>query len=154
MKQTNYQVMTSSARSSTERDFFLSKKRKKANQNYISTQIFTGIFRNFRVCIFFKCPQILTFRVKNIFNLGTMLTHPVTLPGSILNQFRKAWYFYSFMFCFILLTHEGAHREVYHDFQPSLTSGGDKCCLNHKFVHPSLHCPLANSASTQSQQPV
>ena len=32
------------------------------------------------------------------------------------------------LFSFILLTHEGSHREVYRDFQPSLTSsaGGAK----------------------------
>ena len=35
----------------------------------------------------------------------------------------------------ILLTHKGSHREVYRDFQPSLTSsaGGAKGCSDHKF---------------------
>ena len=40
--------------------------------------------------------------------------------------------FFSFS---ILLTHEGSHREVYRDFQPSLTSsaGGAKGCSDHSF---------------------
>ena len=52
------------------------------------------------------------------------------------------------IFFSILLIHKGSHREVYRDFQPSLT--------DHKFraYTPSQHCPIANSASTQSQQPV
>ena len=57
----------------------------------------------------------------------------------------------------ILLTHEGSHREAYRDFQPSLTSsaGGAKGCSEPQVpCTPSLYCPTANSASTQSQQPV
>ena len=61
-------------------------------------------------------------------------------------------------FCFILLTHEGSHREVYQEFQPSYD-------IFHRWCQgmfrpqvpctPSPHCqPIANSASTQSQQPV
>ena len=42
--------------------------------------------------------------------------------------------------CFfsILLTHEGSHKEVYRDFQPSLTSsaGGAKGCSDHRFRAP------------------
>ena len=51
----------------------------------------------------------------------------------------------------------GSHREVYQEFQPSYDIFRRWCqglfrpqvpCT------PSLHCPIANSASTQSQQPV
>ena len=58
---------------------------------------------------------------------------------------------------FILLTHEGSHREVYQEFQPSYDIFPSWCqglfrpqvpCT------PSLHCPIANSASTLSQQSV
>ena len=63
-----------------------------------------------------------------------------------------------FFFCFILLTHKGSHREAYRDFQPSLTSfaAGAKGCSDHSGLRatPSLHCPIANSTSTQCQQPV
>ena len=61
------------------------------------------------------------------------------------------------IFCFILLTHEGSQREVYQEFQLSYDIFCRRCqglfrpqvpCT------PSLHCPIANSASTQSQQPV
>ena len=56
-------------------------------------------------------------------------------------------------FRFILLT--WSHIGVYLDFQLSLTSstGDAKGCRDHSSVHPSLHCLVANSASTQSQQP-
>ena len=51
---------------------------------------------------------------------------------------------------FILLTHEGLHREVYRVFQPSYdifhrvfqTTGS---------VHPSQYCPIVNFPSKQSQ---
>ena len=61
----------------------------------------------------------------------------------------------SLFFSFILLIHEGSHREVYQEFQPSYDIFCRWCqglfrpqvpCT------PSLHCPIANSASTQSQQ--
>ena len=40
-----------------------------------------------------------------------------------------------------LLTHEGSHREVYQDFQPSLTSsaGGAKGCSDHRFRAPPAY---------------
>ena len=57
----------------------------------------------------------------------------------------------------ILLTHEGSHREVYQEFQPSYD-------IFHRWCQglfrpqvpctPSLHCPMANSALTPNQQPV
>ena len=45
---------------------------------------------------------------------------------------------YSKAFFPILLTHEGSHREVYWDFQPSLTSstGGAKGCSDNKLCAP------------------
>ena len=58
----------------------------------------------------------------------------------------------------ILQTHEGSHREVYQELQPSYDIFRRWCqglfrpqvpCT------PSLYCqPIANSASTQGQQPV
>ena len=45
---------------------------------------------------------------------------------------------HAFLFFSILLTHEGSHREVYQDFQPSLTSStcGAKGCTDHRFHAP------------------
>ena len=42
---------------------------------------------------------------------------------------------------FILLTHEGSHREAYRDFQPSLTSsaGSAKGCSDHRFRTPAAY---------------
>ena len=60
-------------------------------------------------------------------------------------------------FCFILLTHEGSHRELYQEFQPShdIFPGWRQGLFRSQVPStPSLHCPIANSASTQSQQPV
>ena len=57
----------------------------------------------------------------------------------------------------ILLTHGGSHREVYRDFQPSLNIFRRWCqgwIIPQVPCTPSLHCPITNSASTQSQQPV
>ena len=58
-----------------------------------------------------------------------------------------------------LLTHEGSHREVYRDFQPSLTSsaGSAKACLGHRFRSPpaytfqllTLHQHRANNQYTR-----
>ena len=62
-----------------------------------------------------------------------------------------------FLFSFILLIHEGSHREVYKEFQPSYDIFLWWCQgLFRPQVpcSPSLNCPIANSASTQSQQPV
>ena len=50
------------------------------------------------------------------------------------------------LFCFILLTHEGSRREVYRWYQ-GLFRPRAQCT-------PSLHCPIANPASKQSQLPV
>ena len=53
----------------------------------------------------------------------------------------------------ILLTHEGSHREVYRDFQPSLTfsAGGAKGCSDHRFRAPPPNCQLyINTESTTS----
>ena len=45
------------------------------------------------------------------------------------------------LFLKILLTHEGSHREVYRDFQPSLTSsaGGAKGCSDHRLRAPPAY---------------
>ena len=54
---------------------------------------------------------------------------------------------------FILLTHKGSHREVMTVMTSSI--GGTKDCLDHRFhASLSLHRPIANSTSTQNQQPV
>ena len=56
-----------------------------------------------------------------------------------------------------LLTHEGSHREVYQDFQPGYDIFRRWCqglIRPQVPCTPSLHCLNANSASTQSQQPV
>ena len=65
------------------------------------------------------------------------------------------------LFCFILLIYERPHRKVYRDFQPSydiLCRSGAKGSLDGRsflFTPSRLHCqPIANPASTQSQQPV
>ena len=57
-----------------------------------------------------------------------------------------------------LLIHEGSHK-VYREFQLSYDvfhRPGAKGCSDHRFrAHTlSLNCTIANSASTQSQQPV
>ena len=58
----------------------------------------------------------------------------------------------------LLLFHVLSHREVYHqEFQPSydiFRRFSAKGCSDHRFRarNPSLHCPIANSASTQRQQ--
>ena len=57
----------------------------------------------------------------------------------------------------ILLTNEGSHREVYQKFQPSYDifhMGFQGFFRPQVPCTPSLHCPIAISASTQSQQPV
>ena len=64
------------------------------------------------------------------------------------------------LFCFILLTHKRSLKKVYRKFQPRydiVRRSGAKGCSDHRFHahNPSLYCqPIANSASTQSQQPV
>ena len=51
---------------------------------------------------------------------------------------RAGWFGHFFS---ILLTHEGSHREVYQDFQPSLTSsaGGAKGWSDHRFRAPPAY---------------
>ena len=58
-----------------------------------------------------------------------------------LNLFGQLKLTYSMPFFSILLTHEGSHREVYRDFQPSLTSsaGGVKSFSDHKFCAPPTY---------------
>ena len=57
---------------------------------------------------------------------------------------------------FILLTHEGSHREIYQEFQPSydIFRGGVKGCSDHRFRVPpactaaqllTLHQHIANN---------
>ena len=67
------------------------------------------------------------------------------------------WSLFSF-----LLTHEGSHREVYQDFQSSLTSsaGGTKGCSDHRFRAPpaytaqlpTLHQQRANNQYRTANQ--
>ena len=56
----------------------------------------------------------------------------------------------------ILLTDKGSHREVYRDFQPSLTSfaGGAKGCSDHRFRAPRAYTALLltlNQDTTNNQ---
>ena len=55
----------------------------------------------------------------------------------------KGWmlHLYVAKFFSILLTHKRSHREVYQDFQPSLTSsaGGAKVCSDHRFRAPPAY---------------
>ena len=63
----------------------------------------------------------------------------------------------SAFFSFILLIHKRSHREVYQEFQPSYEIFRRRCQGLFRLQvqsTPSLHCPIANSASTQNQQPV
>ena len=48
-----------------------------------------------------------------------------------------------YIFCFILLTNKGSRREVYQDFQPSLTPSRDGAmdCLDKGSVHPQPILP-------------
>ena len=58
------------------------------------------------------------------------------------------------IFCFLLLTHEGSHREVYREFQPSYDIFRRWCqglIRPQVPCTPSLHCPFANSAQTSSK---
>ena len=62
-----------------------------------------------------------------------------------------------YFFSFILLIHEGSHREVYQELQPSydiFRRWRQGLFRPQVLCTPILHCPIANSASTQSQQPV
>ena len=57
---------------------------------------------------------------------------------------------------FLLLTHEGSYRAVYKEFQPSHDIFRRWCqglFRPQALCTPSLHCPIASSAPTQSQQP-
>ena len=58
------------------------------------------------------------------------------------NKFFGSLHSISFLILFsILLTHEGSHREVYRDFQPSLTSSaaGTKGFSDHRFRAPPAY---------------
>ena len=64
--------------------------------------------------------------------------------------------YYYIAFCFILLTYAASHREACRDLQTSYDIFCSWCqglfrpqvpCT------PRLHCPIANSAATQNQQP-
>ena len=62
-----------------------------------------------------------------------------------------------FRIFYILLTHEGSHREVYQELQPSYEIFLRWCqglFRRQVLCIPSLHCPIANSVSTRSPQPV
>ena len=60
--------------------------------------------------------------------------------GLTFNASKTVVIFFFFFFS-ILLTHEGSHREVYRDFQPSLTSsaGGAKGLSDHRFHAPPAY---------------
>ena len=60
-------------------------------------------------------------------------------------------------FILLFFIHQGSHREVYQEFHPSYDSFRRWC---QGLISPQVpctaspHCPIANSASTQIQQPV
>ena len=59
-----------------------------------------------------------------------------TFSFQFLENFCQLQFFFS-----ILLTHKGSHREVYRDFQPSLTTsaGGAKGLSDHRFRAPPAY---------------
>ena len=72
---------------------------------------------------------------------------------------RRYYFAVYFFFFFILLTHEGSiPGRSTRNSNPVMTSSAGpvpRVVQTTGSVHsPSLHCPIANSASTQSQQPV
>ena len=80
----------------------------------------------------------------------TLVTHYAT-HATYLNC-----YTWDSLFSFILMIHEGSHREVYQEFQPSYDIFRCQGLFRPQVPWtPNLvHYPIANSASTQSQQPV
>ena len=63
----------------------------------------------------------------------------------------------SLVMCFFLSSCEGSHRgEVYQEFQPSYDIFLRWCqgLFRPQVPCTLLHCPIANSVSTQNQQPV
>ena len=116
------------------------------------------------------CPSVVELKfaefervIKQSLNLTTAEETSVQINHGWKKRAEKKTYIVDvllitgkYFFCFILLTYEGSHREVYWDFLPSLTSsaGGAEGCSGQFPCTPSLHCPIANSASTQRQQPV
>ena len=78
---------------------------------------------------------------------GNRPLHPALSGGGYVK-----WMFQFWVFGFILLTHEGSHREVYQEFQPSFDIfrwGCQRWFRPQVPCNPHLHCPIANSASTQ-----
>ena len=71
--------------------------------------------------------------------MWSMLCYAHTTTLTCFLQFKRVKY--CPMFFLILLTHEGSHREVYRDFQPSLTSSasGAKGCSDHRFCAPPAY---------------
>ena len=89
------------------------------------------------------CKYILILDVQMAGRMSLPPTHNKHTPPDTINTFylpqlatKEARTFFS-----ILLTHEGSHREVYWDFQPSLTSsaGGAKGCSDHRFRAPPAY---------------
>ena len=61
------------------------------------------------------------------------------------------------LFSYILLIHEGSHKEVYQGFQPSydiFLRWSQGLFRPQVPCTPSLRCPMPNSASTQNQQSI
>ena len=112
------------------------------------------IKENILMNIFSFCFDLLFLRRHNS---GCSQMNAVSRLHCHLYDANMLWccYWIAF-FCFILLTHEGSHREVYQEFQSSYDifhRSGAKGCSDHRF-----HVPPAYTAqmltSTQSQQPV
>ena len=108
-----------------------------------------------------SCPyffQEIVFLAWTSFFAPKIRTWKVFFSRWLDRAWRKStFYSRSSFFSFILLIHEGSHREFNQEFQPSYDIFRRWCqglfrpqvpCI------PSLHCPIANSASTQSQQSV
>ena len=121
-------------------------------QNGLKTWYLTYLWKPFLITFQARNTQETTWkRLQNSTNFTwTPWAHSLSLSLSLF-----AWG-YKVPFS-ILLTHKGSKREVYQEIQPSYDLFQRWCqglfrpqvpCT------PNLHCPIANSVSTQSQQPV
>ena len=84
-----------------------------------------------------KEAEVDTLNIQVVNELKAQLRKETQKLGRV--RFKKKCAHF-FTFFSIRLTHEGSHREVYRDFQPSLTSsaaGGAKGCSDHRFHAPS-----------------
>ena len=77
------------------------------------------------------------------------------LPADLVTFLHHLGFKDVFLGFFILLTHEGSHREVYRDFQPNLTlsvSGAKGLFIPQVPCLSSLHCPVNAEPTTSSGQ--